>query len=578
MVLPDWGIRAEAVARSRWNAQPGYWGVSAGLLWERLRYRLQSGSITNWQLVGPVPARLLLSPSCLRPSDPLLARDFYQGRYSFGGRTVETGSQSPFLAEPPSAAWYAELHGFRWLRHLADANTDLAAAQARALIEDWIAGYGKRLRDPAYDLPTTASRLIAWIQHARFFLQSSEHGFYRRFMMSLSRQVRYLRNALRGYPDCIDTLHSLIALSVASLAIPTPERRQQRIARLLEYQLRRQILPDGAHVSRNPAHLPELLADLLPLAQCYVAASRPVPSELVRAIDRMFPRLRAMRHRDGHLAMFHGAGYDKTDLIAAVLRLDQTEGKSGPQAVQSGYYRLEAGDTVIIADTGTIPSGIDGANCHASALAFEMSTPRGRIVTNLGVDRLLRPDYGPVARATAAHSTVSIGDVSSARFRRFAGAPPGHDWRAVAGPRRVEVSDWQSDGMTGFSAEHDGYQRGFGLVHERGIAIRPDGGRVDGYDLLRTPSDRKSSAVAAQLRFHLHPGVKVGATQAANTFILTLEGDERWAFRAIGASAAIEESLYLAAVAGPVRTAQIAIAIDWPQTERVSWRFERLSD
>ena len=28
----------------------------------------------------------------------------------------------------------------------------------------------------------------------------------------------------------------------------------------------------------------------------------------------------------------------------------------------------------------------------------------------------------------------------------------------------------------------------------------------------------------------------------------------------------------------PVRTAQIAIGIEWPETERVSWRFERLSD
>ena len=84
----------------------------------------------------------------------------------------------------------------------------------------------------------------------------------------------------------------------------------------------------------------------------------------------------------------------------------------------------------------------------------------------------------------------------------------------MSGPRRVAVSDWQSDGMTGFSAEHDGYQRVFGLVHERGIAVRPDGGRVDGYDLLRPPSGRKPHAVAAQLRFHFHPGVRVSATQA----------------------------------------------------------------
>lgn len=566
------------MARARWNAQPGYLGASLELLWERIRYRLQSGSITNWRLVGPVPTRLVLSPSCLRPSDPLLARDYYQGRFTFAGRTLESGSRSPFLAEAPSVAWYAELHGFRWLRHLAAAGTDLAAAQARALVDDWIAEHSRRLRERTYALPIAASRLTAWIQHARFLLQNSDHGFYRRFMTSLSRQVRFLKSALRGYPECIDTLRAVIALAVASVALPTNERRQQRMARLLERQLKTQIMPDGAHSSRNPEHVPELLAELLPLAQCYVSASKSVPSELVRAIDRMFPRLRAMRHGDGHLALFHGAGYSKTDLIAAVLRLDQTGGTAGSQAVQSGYYRLGAGDTVIIADTGIVPAGIEGANCHASALAFELSSGRSRIVTNLGMDRLARSELRTIARATAAHSTLTVADTSSARFRRFSGAPPHHRWRCIAGPSAIKVTDWNSNGMAGFQASHDGYARSHGLIHERGIALSPDGDRADGFDRLMTAGKKSPASVEAVVRFHLHPNVQVEATEAADTFVLHADNGERWAFRVIGAPADIEESLYLAGVAGPVPTLQIAVTVQWPEVDRISWRFERLAD
>lgn len=561
---------------SRWNTQPGYVGISLGLFWERFRYWLQAGSVSNWRLVGPVPSRILLSPSCLRPGDPLIARDFYQGRFSFAGRTVESGSRSPFAVEPPSAAWHAGLHGFRWLRHLSHAGTDLASAQARVLIDDWIAVHGRRLHEPTYDLPNTASRIIAWLQHSRFLLQNSDHGFYRRFMASLSRQVRFMRKALRAQPQSLDTLQALIALAIASLALPTTERRRQRTAHQLEAQLKRQILPDGGHVSRNPAHLPELLADLLPLAQCYLAASRAVPTELVRAVDRMFPRLRAMRHADGHLALFHGAGYSTPDLIAAVLRLDQTEGKTGPHAVQSGFYRLEGEGTVVIADAGTIPAGIDGTACHASALAFEMSSRRSRIIVNLGIDQLRRPEYGPIARATAAHSTVSIGDISSARFRSFAGAPRGSRWRPTMRPRPIQVDEWKNGDMAGFIASHDGYLRPFGLIHERGIALRPDGRRVDGFDALRAPSPRSAGPVEARLRFHLHPAVRVEAAGADNTFLLHVDG-ERWAFRAVGAPASIEESLYLAAVAGPTPTAQILVTIAWPEVGRVSWRFERLT-
>lgn len=547
------------------------------MFWAQLRHRLQSGPVANWRLVGPVPNRIVLSPPCLRPTDPLLARDYYQGRFTFAGRTVETTGESPFAVAPPSVAWQTELHGFRWLRHLADASTDLSAAQARALIDDWIALHGKRLREPPYDVPVVASRINAWIQHAGFFLQNSDHAFYRRFMASLARQVRFLGARLRGYPDSIEHLQAAVTLAVASLALPGAEGRQQRVANQLEHQLKRQILADGAHASRNPAHLPELLADLLPLAQCYVAASRPVPPELVRAIDRIFPRLRAMRHADGHLALFHGAGFCKMDLMARVLRLDKTAGKAGAQAVQSGFYRLEASGTVVVADIGTVPRGIDGAGCHASALAFEFSSARSRIVVNLGVDRLRRPDYESIARSTAAHSTLAVGNQSSARFKRFGGGTQRQSLRCIAGPGFIDVAEWTSNGMAGFQARHDGYVPAFGLVHERGIVLDPKGGRIDGYDRLEPMGTIVPPPASAIVRFHLHPAVRTRLAEDEGGVLLETDSAQQWLFRVNGAPFAVEESLYLAAVAGPVPTRQVVVTMRFPDTDRISWRFERIA-
>lgn len=558
------------------GARPRYRGAGLGVFWAQARHRLQSGPISNWRLVGPVPDRIVLAPPCLRPTDPLLARDYYQGRFTFAGRTIETTGESPFAIDPPSAAWQSELHSFRWIRHMADAASDLSAAQARALIDDWIALHGRRLRDPAYDVPVVSSRITAWIQHAAFFLQNAEHAFYRRFMTSLARQVRFLNATLRGYPDSIEHLQAAIALAVAALALPGAEGRNQRAVNLLEQQLKRQVLADGAHASRNATHLPELLADLLPLAQCYVAASKPVPAELVRSIDRMFPRLRAMRHADGHLAHFHGAGFSKMDLMARVLRLDKSAGRSGSHAVQSGFYRLESAGTVVVADIGTVPRGIDGAGCHASALAFEMSSGRHRIIVNLGTDRLQRDEYESIARATAAHSTLSIGNQSSARFKRFGGGSQRQSLRCIAGPGFIDVAEWTSNGMTGFQARHDGYVPAFGLVHERGIVLDPAGGRIDGYDRLEPMGTIVPPSANATVRFHLHPAVRASLAQEQRGIVLETDSAEQWLFRVNGAPFTLEESLYLAAVAGPVPTRQIVVTMGFPDIDRISWRLERL--
>lgn len=92
-------------------SDPGYWLSGARLYWSLVRRRIQKGPVFAWRFVGPVPERLVMVPPDLRPSDPLQARDIYEGRFSFSGRVVETGSESPFCVQPPSGAWEEQLHG-----------------------------------------------------------------------------------------------------------------------------------------------------------------------------------------------------------------------------------------------------------------------------------------------------------------------------------------------------------------------------------------------------------------------------------------------------------------------------------
>lgn len=557
-------------------SDPGYWLSGAQLYWSLARQRIQKGPVFAWRFIGPVPERLAMVPPDLRPSDPLLARDIYEGRFSFSGRVVETGGESPFSVAPPSASWEEKLHGFRWLRHMKGAESDLASANARALVDDWIQSHGRTFSGTAWKMPVTAARLIAWMQYSRLLLMDSDHVFYRRFMGSLARQVRYLRGLAPSMSDDSDALIVRIALCFASLVLPSSARFERSAARNLEFQLRCQILPDGGHVSRCPDVLPGLLADLLPLAQCYVSASRPVPQEIVRAVDRMFPALRFFRHSDGHVAMFHGAGSNEFDLMAAVLRHDQNGARPLGHMPHSGYQRLATGQSVIIADTGLPPVGSFGFTGHASCLAFEFSHGRQRLIVNSGVDRLDRESYRDMARMTAAHSTLVVDDTSSARFVRFGGALSGYRSRIVSGPSTVRIERADDAAEPGFAAQHDGYMKPFGLWHERGITLCDGGERVEGYDRLMRSGRRGPGGEQHQfdIRFHLHPAVHA-VKDSHRAVRLTTDQGEAWLFSAEDGDVILDDSIHFAGVVGPVRTQQIVISGMWPQTETVGWAIKR---
>ena len=149
------------------------------------------------------------------------------------------------------------------------AGTELAAANARALVSDWIAIHGGSISGVAWEPATTAKRIIAWLQHSSVVLQGAEFPFYRAFLKSLAVQIRYLRSMVREMPDGKDRLRARIALAFAALSLPAPASALRSATRNLAEELDRQILPDGGHISRNPLAVMELLADLLPLRHTY---------------------------------------------------------------------------------------------------------------------------------------------------------------------------------------------------------------------------------------------------------------------------------------------------------------------
>jgi len=348
--------------------------------------RVRGHPLLRWNILPGKTDRLVIAPQDLRTADGTRASEIYAGRFAFAGKVVLCDGRSPFEIVPPSDEWATNLLSFGWLRHLRAAESGITRANARALVDEWIALQGAW--DPiAWRPDVLARRAIAWFTHAPLILHDADERFYRRFLRSLTRQVRYLRHTAMEAPDGVARLQAQIALTYAALCMAGQMRHLHGTINNLVAEAERQILPDGGHISRNPGALSELLLDLLPLRQAFAARNVAPPPALNNAIDRMMPMLRFFRHGDGVFAHFNGMGPTSPDLIATILAYDDARGAAPTNAPHSGYQRIEAKGLLVLMDTGTPPPFTASQEAHAGCLSFELSSLQQRIVVNCGLQR-----------------------------------------------------------------------------------------------------------------------------------------------------------------------------------------------
>ncbi|HMK70314.1 MAG TPA: heparinase II/III family protein [Xanthobacteraceae bacterium] len=555
------------------------WFILRGGL-RRLAGRLNGHPLLRWPLIPLKADRLLIAPQDLRTADATRASEIYSGRFAFAGKVVLCDGRSVFALEPPSEEWGVELLGFGWLRHLRAAESGITRANARALIEEWITFQGS-WHALAWRPDVLARRVISWLSHSTLMLQDADVHFYRRFLRSLIRQIRYLRHTA-GDASGVAGMQAVIALSYAALCIAGQARRITSTTERLSHELERQILPDGGHLGRNPGSVIELLLDFLPLRQAFASRNIAPPQALLNAIDRMIPMLRFFRHSEGTFAHFNGMGATPVDLLMTLLAYDETRGAPLSNAAHSAYQRLEAGGGVLIMDTGRAPPIEMSLEAHAGCLSFEFSSPKqSLIVVNCGVPATSRENWRPHARATAAHSTVTFNAKSSARFvestalRRLLGGAP-----MLGGPSYVSMTRESRADAIMLRAAHDGYADRYGIVHERTLTLAADGTRLEGEDLflsadggtqVRTTRDRYA------VRFHLHPSIKATRLTDGHGVMLVAANKEVWTFSAFEDRVELEDSVYLAGTDGPRRTMQLVVYGHARRAPRVVWSFQQTS-
>lgn len=540
-------------------------------------------AIRMLMMPGGTPSQLVTDIPHLRAGNPARGAQVLDGRFAFCGETLDIGpGGDPWTQAAPTRAFATQLHGFSWLPDLLACKDETAPHRAGELVDLWISTYGK-WNGFSWSPDILAERVLSWLSVSDTVFRDKPDR-----LTSLTRQVRHLSRVTSLSPDTLSGLRGLIAVHLAACLLTGLEKTQARALPALERELKRQILPDGGHISRSPQAAAELLVDLTLLDMAAEKAGRTLPDSLHRAIDRLGPIVRFFRMGDATLAAFHGGGEGHKRATDAALARNETPKKTFGFAPHSGYHRVEAGGAVVLMDCARGPAGAASTDAHASALAFEFSAPGGRVILNCGWSADQPPSWRHAVRATAAHSTLTLEETSSSRFlapgwrRELLGARYSDIPKTVVARRNEEeIGVW-------LEGSHDGYRDVFGLSHRRRVFLAADGGDLRGEDALFRPSEdgppeNPEALVPFAIRFHLHPGVRASLSRDAMSALLVLPSGDGWRFRTDGGPVRIERSVYLGNGAPPKRTAQIVIqgeAEPYGAGERapnrVRWAFQRL--
>lgn len=506
---------------------------------------------------GPDIARLELPIVPLRRGSLETAREFYRGRFNLAGADVRLENAWELGRADGPPAWRREFHGLTWLSHLEAEGRELHRVFARALCAQLLAS--KTLPVAAGDLILTrARRFISLITYGRMLTENAPAEFLESFFGQMRREWRGLQTRGKTNDEKLDVA---IACAYAVTGLGGLGAYRDAAFARLEAELDQQILPDGGHVSRNPARLVGLLLDLIPLRRALWTNHRVIPPRLNAAIERMTPMLRFFTHGDGGLAAFQGAAGPMTADIASILDSDTAAGSPLTQAPHTGFCRLAHGASLVLADCGA------PAHC-ASPLAFEFSDGPHRVIVNCGEPLVANDLWSRATADTPAHSTLSLAEGTY--------QPRRGTWRRRQAAIRAEAKLSVMNEGSILRGWQDGPADAANVIHERDVYLGKTGADLRGEDRIRPLTGDPGRGGRFSIRFHLHPSVKATLSKDGESVLLLLPNRNGWRFSARGAQAQLEESVYLFGQAIPRQSQQIVLIGEIGRHDRINWAFRRI--
>jgi len=537
--------------------------TSAGERLMRLAYRIGvPGTTLCAPFRRPLPPRLLSTVESPLHGDPVAGTALRAGHFLVHGLKTPIAQVDFAPVAKLTPPMERTVHGFTWLSDLAAcAPRAQGAPTAERILRAWLEENAETGRGTAWRVENTANRLLGWLVHAPLLLSGSDTALRGPLLAAIADTARWLDRNVSKADDRHGAMLGWCAITAAGLLLPEGKPRRLYGEKGLARALGEMVSDDGGVLSRSPVAQMQAIAALIELSACYRAIETDPPALVTGMLEMLVPPLLALQHSDGSLGNWQGSCAVSAERIEALIAASGVRARPAKEARHWGYQRVFARPAILQFDAAPPPLSRHARSGCASTLAFEFSHGDHRIITSCGGAAVagglvpVRIEQG--LRATAAHSTMVLGDANSTAV--LINGKLGSGVSEVEFDRRA--IDLDGGGATRMEASHNGYAARFGLIHRRVLILRDDGSELRGEDIL-LPSGRggKRGKVPFAIRFHCGRNVRLSVSGNGRGATLALPDGSFWQF-VTGPDSEIEldESMWVDGEGRPHPTQQLVI-------------------
>ena len=426
---------------------------------------------------------------------------------------------------------YKKLHNFFWLFSL-----DLKSSKkiTQSIILNWIEN-NQNYNRKNWDIDILSKRIISWISNSTLTYEESGRNFKEKFNYIIKKQINHLINEIGRSELVNDKMIGCSAIILTGLSYKD-EKVLNYGLKLLKKISDVSFDNEGFPRSRSLRQLIFYLKYFVLIRELLKESQNEIPEYLDENIYYLGQAYNFIWQTNKTSFLFNGNHeIDHSDFDKYL----QTQGyKFKNQSNEIGGYSIIRNRNIVLAiDLGSSPEKKFSNNYQTGPLSFELTFLGKKMITNSGYFQNYKHRLNNISRSTASHSTLTIDNNSVCHFKRDKDGNPVID----KGFKTFNKKIIQEKNFLSVSGSHDGYQKKYGIIHEREIQVYPEINRLIGIDKLIKKKNVKSYNF--EIRFHFMPETKVTKTQDGKAVLIEMN-NSGWKFTCSDHLIDIETGLY----------------------------------